>query len=260
MPSFKNISLSVCAAVVLFAYALPLRAVDNGADSLAGDNAIGSKPPDATLTNSDSKPFSVKDYGAGRPLVISYVYTSCPHTCPPILKSLKRAFEEMEPPGDRFAALTVSFDPENDTPKVLKEHSDSFGGSENWRFATANAETIKKFCDSRGFYFEKTGDGFVHTNMITVVDGNGVIIRQLYGVNFKPEEIIGAVNDSILGISRAGGELGVVDRIKLIIFKYDIGNKRLTIDYLRVFTLGFVLLLPVAAAWFLIRRRFSDKS
>jgi protein SCO1 len=80
----------------------------------------------------------------GKVVVVSFIYTSCPYTCPAqgkYLASLQRAL------GDRLGRevflITVSTDPLNDTPARLKKWGVTFGAKEGWSFVTGEESTLE---------------------------------------------------------------------------------------------------------------------
>ena len=91
---------------------------------------IGAPLPDFALINQDGRRISMKQY-RGRALAVTFVYTRCP--IPEFCPYLMRAFSQLEAAiakdpqlWKNTHLLTVSFDPEHDTPEVLRRYAEPF--------------------------------------------------------------------------------------------------------------------------------------
>ena len=77
--------------------------------------------------------------------VVNFIFTSCPSVCPKLtaaMKTLHAVFAKRES-AIRFLSITV--DPDNDTPEVLKAYAQSHGAlHDNWVFATGDANAVRK--------------------------------------------------------------------------------------------------------------------
>ena len=202
------------------------------------NSAIGKEIGDYTLIDQDGKSFKLKEFAGGKPIVISLIYTSCGHICPTITTNLKNAVKEAGKDfGVKFNAITIGFDIENDTYKRVKEYGRNFTESfKSWKFAVADKDTIDKLAKDLGFYYKKTTGGFDHLNIVTIVDAKGKIYQHVYGVEFKPEAILGPVYQAGMGKSEykksSGFEgVGIIDRIVLFCYKYDEKTGQYELDY-----------------------------
>lgn len=105
--------------------------------------------PDVVLTNQRGEQLRVyEDLIKGRVVVINTIFTSCTTVCPPMGISFSRLARILH---DRGAAdvrlISVSVDPEVDTPQRLAEWSGHFGGGAQWTLLTgapASVETLLK--------------------------------------------------------------------------------------------------------------------
>lgn len=75
-------------------------------------------------------------------VVISFFYTNCPTAQPPLMTF----FQLQKKLGDRLGQdtvlLTISVDPENDTPEVIKEYARKFNPRKGWLFLTGNERNM----------------------------------------------------------------------------------------------------------------------
>ncbi len=217
-------------------------------------NAIGRKIGNYTLTDQDGRQFTLSEFN-GKPYVLSLIYTTCGHECPTIIMQLKKAFEISGADfGSKFNALTIGFNPDKDTPEQLKRYGESFTNNfPKWRFAAADKKTIEGLARDLGFYYRKVDEGFDHINMVTIVDKNGQIYKQVYGLDFKPAEILEPVTQSVNMIRPPGAKpLSIIERIKLICYKYDEKTGKYRLDYGLIVTISIgAVLQTLTIGWFI---------
>ncbi len=200
---------------------------------------VGGRLGDYTLIDQSGVAFNLKEL-RGKPFALSFIYTGCGETCPLILTSLKTALAKAGLDfGGKFTALAVGIDVGNDTPARLKSTGSKVTGDfKKWRFATADGKTIERLTKEAGFYFKKTGAGFDHINLVTIVGPDGRVFKQVYGAQFAPEDILTPLYDSIKYAGRPappwvkkGAELTLLDRIKLLCYTYDEKTGTYRLDY-----------------------------
>ena len=127
--------------------------------------------PNVPLTTQDGK--TVKffdDLIEDKVVVINFIYTSCPDTCPLETAQLVRVQKIM---GDRLGKdvffYSISIDPETDTPEVLKEYKERFKA--NWTFLTGKKSDIVKLRKKLGLYIAEIQDGSNNHN-VNMIIGN----------------------------------------------------------------------------------------
>ena len=219
--------------------------------SVARAGAAEGKPLDKELVffDQDGKKFHLKEYLGEKPLVIGYIFTKCPDVCPNITASLGIASDAgRQELGDSFNVLLVGFDVENDTAENLKRFSKRYAsGRGGIRFAGSDAPTIKALTERTGFFFKKNDDGwFDHMDMVTIVDKNGVIYRQIYGIRASGDELVRTLRELVTGASPGGRPVTLIEKIKYFCYKYDKASGRYVFDYALV--LGMFLEFIVIAA------------
>jgi protein SCO1/2 len=92
--------------------------------------------------------------------------------------------------GAKIAFVSITVDPERDTPQVLKEYAQAFGANlAGWSFLTGAPAAIQEVTHRYGVFASKTANGDVeHTFLTSVVDPHGILRVQYLGVRFDPEE------------------------------------------------------------------------
>ena len=76
----------------------------------------------------------------GRPVVLNFIYTSCTAICPPMTRVFAEVQERLGANRGRVRMISVSIDPEQDTPRRLKQYAGQFGAVDPWVFLTGTAQ------------------------------------------------------------------------------------------------------------------------
>jgi protein SCO1 len=150
---------------------------------------IGPAPP-FTLTSQDGKPLTLADL-RGKVVALTFIYTECPDICPMLTQKMVDVQDELGPRfGSKITFVSISLDPEHDTPEVLKDYARFWGTKpEGWSFLTGSLEAIREVTRGYGVFFAKTEDGSVeHSQLTTLVDADGQMRVQYLGARFDPEE------------------------------------------------------------------------
>ncbi|MCK6393561.1 SCO family protein [Zoogloea sp.] len=74
----------------------------------------------------------------GRPVLLNFIYTSCTAICPPMTRIFAEVQEGLGADRQRVRLVSVSIDPEQDTPRRLKDYARQFGAAEPWLFLTGS--------------------------------------------------------------------------------------------------------------------------
>jgi protein SCO1 len=167
--------------------AVPAQAHDPPAEELVLP-VIGAAP-DFTLTGQDGKLVALEDF-RGRALAVTFIYTACPDYCPLLTAKLVGVQEALgEDFGRRAAFVSITVDPELDTPEVLEHYALSHGADlAGWHFLTGEPRTIEAVTRAYGvFAMRSTNDLVDHTFLTSLVDPEGVLRVQYLGYRFDPE-------------------------------------------------------------------------
>lgn len=216
----------------------------------------GEKVRDHSLVDQDGKAVSISDF-RGKPLVLSFIYTTCAHTCGTLTATLKAAFEEGRP-GTDFNALTVGFDHVNDTPAAMREYGEKFVDSfEGWTFASGDARTIGAMTAEAGFFFKRKDDGFDHPNMAVVIGPDGRLFRRLTSGMIEKGELMKAVAASVDPKNEGYGARpdGLLGLLSYICYTYDeeTGTYKLDFTFLMVVALGIIVQASLVGFFYYIR-------
>ena len=192
---FKNKSyIGISFIILIFGiYAVPkiISRVQNGAivkadrlDKVSTGNTseealvkIGAAPK-FELTNQDNKTITNATY-KGKVYVLEFFFTTCPSICP-IMNQSMLVLEKKFFGNPNFGIVSITIDPNHDTPEALKEHAKLIGvKSSNWNFLTGDREKIFDLAN-KGFNLfagenSKVNGGFEHSGMFALIDKNGNI-------------------------------------------------------------------------------------
>lgn len=134
--------------------------------------------PDFELTNRDGRRITTDDLRA-QPWVADFIFTSCPGVCPLLTERMQELAEDV--PADRVRLVSISVDPENDTPEVLEAYARKNQAGENWLFLTGEQEHVAAVIKD-GFKLaydpapgERAAEPIVHSNRFVLVDAEGQI-------------------------------------------------------------------------------------
>jgi len=219
--------------------------------------AIGTPLANYRLRDLHGQAFDLQQL-RGRPLVVSMIYTSCHHVCPRITRGLARTIEiAREALGeDAFSVVTVGFDWKVDSPERMRQFASQQGvaNETNWFFLAADGSTIDALSDNLGFLFYPSAKGFDHLAQTTIVAGDGVIYRQVYGVDIDAQSLVEPLKELVFNKPRDAGLVEHwVSTFKLFCTVYDPNSGRYRFDY-SVFVAIFVGVLCLGAiAAFILR-------
>ena len=206
------------AAALWLAAPVALAEIDTAAALARSQATIGTTPADHAFVTSSGRAKRLSDW-RGRPLVVSFVYTSCPAVCPTVTANLKRATDvALGVLGSgAFAVATIGFDTEHDTPTRMASYARERGiDAPNWWFLSADADTIAAFTNELGFTFAAAGGGFEHMTQVTILDAQGRVYRQIYGDDVPtPTPFLGLGHPRILSyiMTLAPGSLYIAERV-----------------------------------------------
>jgi protein SCO1 len=150
---------------------------------------IGSAPGFA-LISQDGAPVTLAAL-RGKIVAVSFIYTACPDICPLLTQKMVQVQDELGPDfGTKIAFVSITLDPERDTPEVLKDYAQFWGAKvDGWSFLTGSPEAVRDVTRRYGVFFSKKEDGSVdHTQLTSIVDAEGAMRVQYLGARFDPEE------------------------------------------------------------------------
>jgi protein SCO1/2 len=175
-----------------------------GLDHAGGATAelpLGAPVPDFTLVDQAGHNVTLSQL-AGKVLVSSFIYTSCPlpNYCFRLSNNLgrlqKRFADRM---GRDLVLLSVSIDPVHDTPDVLAKYAATWkADAGSWHFLTGPEPEVKRICHSFGVNFWPDEGALTHSLHTIIIDRQGKLAANFEGNEFTAEQL-GDFVEAVLG-------------------------------------------------------------
>jgi len=147
--------------------------------------------PQFALTDNFGKPFSNADL-EGKVWVAKFFFSSCAGPCPVMNAQMSGLALDLEDTETQFVSVTV--DPETDTPERLMEHGERYGADfTRWHFLTGDIADITRMAYD-GFKLGHQDDPIFHSDRFVLVDRKGMIRGYYQGTDRESvEELRGHV-------------------------------------------------------------------
>jgi protein SCO1/2 len=98
--------------------------------------------PDVAVVRQDGKKLSfIKELDDGRPVILNFIFASCSAICPMLTHVFSKVQTKLAKDGKKFHLISISIDPENDTPAKLTEYAKRFEAGPQWDYFTGTIET-----------------------------------------------------------------------------------------------------------------------
>jgi protein SCO1/2 len=144
------LGFGLAAALVLCA---PARAPAGDATGIASASPAAPQPkaqtvqyavPAVMLTRDDGKVVSLpQEMNDGRPVLLNFIFTSCGSTCPLMSQVFAQFQRRLGPGAGEVHLMSISIDPEEDTPARLVEYARRFGAGPEWQHYTGTLEASR---------------------------------------------------------------------------------------------------------------------
>ena len=170
---YALVTLAVCAFAAMVGVWLAARGDDAAAVQTGPQGWAGFiRPPGATapafrLRDQDGEPVSAAQY-AGRPYVVTFVYSTCEDTCPAMIDQVRGALDDT---GLDLPLLAVSVDPANDTPARARRFLNERRMTGRARFLLGTPEELAPVWT--GYGVQPQTDALEHSATVVLVDGDG---------------------------------------------------------------------------------------
>ena len=167
--------------------------------------APGEDVPDFAFTNQSGKRISLKQYG-GQVLLVTFIYTRCPFPdfCPRMSSNFDEIYKQIgtNPKLNRVHLLSISFDPEHDTPKVLRDYGFAVAHTHDpalfrrWEFAAPRAEDLPKIAAFFALTVKPEGGLITHNLSTAVIGPDGKIVKWYHGSDWQVSDLINDVAEA----------------------------------------------------------------
>lgn len=160
----------------------------------------GEVVPDFSFTNQNGRTVSLKQY-RGQIVLLTFIYTRCPFQdfCPRMSSNFAQIYNQLADNKTLAACthlLSVSFDPEYDKPKVLRDYAYSVAHTHDskvfktWEFGAPAAADLPKIADFFGVVYKPENGLITHNLSTTVIGPDGKIVSWYHGSDWQPSDLI----------------------------------------------------------------------
>lgn len=168
---------------------------------------VGKPVPDFSLTNQDGKRISLKDF-RGKSLAMTFIYARCPLAdyCIKMSTNFSDAANLINKDPelkDKIALLSISFDPQNDTPAKLKSYGLGYMGKGStdlgvWQLAVGSDAEIRKIADFFGLRYETDSNDKTqinHSLRTAVISPDGKVTKMLPRNEWTAAQLLSELKD-----------------------------------------------------------------
>jgi protein SCO1/2 len=150
-----------------------------------------------TFQTQDNKNVTLASF-AGKPTIVGMIFTNCTYACPRLTADIKDIEQQLKDKEGDVNYLLVSFDSKRDGPAQLKKFAENSGLDKNWTLLHGSEDAVRTLSVLLNVQFEKDGEGnFSHSNIISVLDKDGVLVYQKEGLNAEHEQTVSTVSQLI---------------------------------------------------------------
>ena len=160
---------------------------------------VGERVQAFSMLDQDGNRFDSESLRGGI-TVLTFIYTSCPvpDFCPLMstnLDNINRNLTKDE--REKVTLLSISFDPENDTPDVLKEYAKKYLQTSNHLYLTGDVETTKQVTSQFGIFTTFATDQIIHNLQTAILDKDLNVISLYSGNKWTVEQVLNDVRKQL---------------------------------------------------------------
>jgi protein SCO1 len=148
--------------------------------------------PAFALTAATGESIALADL-RGKVLALTFIFTTCTDSCPLLTAKMAEIQRRLGADfGSRIHFVSITVDPQNDTPERLRRYAEQFGANvAGWRFLTGTKAQIDDVVRRYGAYAKKTERGGVeHLFLTSLIDAKGLLRVQYLGWRFDAGEML----------------------------------------------------------------------
>jgi protein SCO1/2 len=209
MPKFTTRRRVIALAAALLAVPAAAHHPGKNLDEVMGSKEkyfqVVDKPaPAFSLQDADGRKVSLSDF-KGKVVVLHFIYASCGDVCPLHADRIAEVQDRVNvsPSKERVQFVSITTDPQKDTPEVLREYGPVHGlDGVNWIFLTTTPgqpeDTTRRLAEAFGHTFTETPSGAqVHGVVTHVIDKQGLWRANFHGLKFQPINLVLYVNSLV---------------------------------------------------------------
>jgi protein SCO1 len=175
----------ICAS--LLALTVPASADDVPASRPVVSSTVDYDVPDVQLVRDDGKHVSLlSEVNDGRAVVLNFIFTTCSSFCPLSSQTFGEFQRKLGSNREHVHLMSISIDPEQDTPARLREYAHKFGAAPGWEHYTGTLAATLAAQRAFGAY---RGDKMSHTPLTLMRAADGGAWRRMDGF-VTPDDLL----------------------------------------------------------------------
>jgi protein SCO1 len=156
----------------------------------------GEAVPDFSFTNQDGRKISLAQY-RGKVLFVTFIYTRCPFPdfCPRMSSNFSQIYKQsMDDASTQL--LSISFDPEHDKPKILRDYGFSVAHTHDaalfrrWEFVVPSKKDLTRIADFFALTVKPEGGLITHNLSTAVIGPDGKIVNWYHGGDWQVSDLM----------------------------------------------------------------------
>jgi protein SCO1/2 len=182
-------------------------------------------PLDAQFLDEDGKPVTLGSYYGQKPVLLAFVYYTCPMLCTQVLNAMTATVSTLSlDAGKDFDLVLVSIDPRENPAQAMAKKMEYLhrykrpGAEAGWHFLTGKDPEIKRVAKAAGFRYawDEQTQQYAHPTGIIVTTTDGRLARYLFGIEYGPRDLKLAL------VEASEGKVGTfADQLLLYCYHYD---------------------------------------
>jgi len=167
----------------------------------------GDEIPNYALRNQDDREIHIQNY-RGKALLLTFIYTRCPvpDYCTLMSDNFAQIDRQLGQDPELYARthlLSISIDPEYDTPKVLRSygaaHTERYQNETfaHWEFAAGTKDQVKEIAQFFGLTYFPKEDQIIHALRTVIVGPDGKVAKIYSGNEWQPEEVVSELRKAV---------------------------------------------------------------
>ncbi len=176
--STRSLLLTVCflATLAVLAHASIAEAADRKYTRSIESYTV----PDVTLVDQNGKKIPFKSYvETDQPVVLDFIYATCTTICPVLSASFLNLQNRLGPDAPKARLISITIDPEHDTPKIMKDYLKRYRAKPGWDFLTGSRADIDRVMRAFNAYIPDKMSHYQLTLIRSPRDGKWVRIKEL---------------------------------------------------------------------------------
>jgi protein SCO1 len=154
------------------------------------ETLIDHKMPDFSLLDQAGKTVRLSDF-QGKVVVVDFIYTRCP--LPDVCPRLSANFATVSKKLHDVEFLSITIDPQFDTPEVLAAYARRWQAGESWKFLTGTPEQIQEVAGLFGLIYWPEEGSITHTVATAVIGRDGRLAAKIDGAGYRADQLMALI-------------------------------------------------------------------